>query len=117
MEYLTNFYKNKCNILENKLNYLKEEKMRINLAAMYHTPMLNNADGGWSDSEKERYKKWWYGLTPQERKDIERQMEEAEPEFHYSPAGESVTPGDIPQVFQNPNIHHQPLPRPRYYTS
>ncbi len=106
----------KINILENKLNYLKEEKMRINLAAMYYTPFLNNADGGWSASEKERYWKWWDSLTPQERKTIEKQMREAEPVFHYNPqTGESVTPGDIPQIFQNPNIPDVTIPTPRFY--
>lgn len=115
MEYLTNFYKNKCSNLQKKINYLKEEKSRINLAAMYaHDPDLGGGNKdftGWTQSDHERYKQWWYSLTPQEQKQFRKQWDEDDISWTSYGTGEYMTPGEIPRQFQNPDLPHIILPQ------
>ena len=109
----------KINILENKLNYLKEEKLRINLAAMYaHNPDYGGGDRdftGWTQSDHERYKQWWHSLTPSEQKQFRKQWEEDNLHMEWYPAsGDYVTPGVIPRQFQNPDLPHVINPQPAF---
>lgn len=101
-------------VLENKLNNLKEEKLRINLAPVYMPHGSYDSTPGWNSSDKKRWKEWWENLTDEQRKQWQKEWDKSQPTFrvhmpyggwlpNVQPVEVIAAPGQIPYPLSHPN--------------